>query len=188
MTKHLSLLESLFVCVWALSISALAATQPSPIINSAVVTYTNNTLTISGSNFGSSPVVILSTMALTVQSSSVTQILAAFPSAAPPSSFAPGSYSLTVNFSNGKSAAFNVTLGAIGPQGPVGATGPSGPIGPAGSQGPIGPQGPQGATGPQGPQGLTGATGPQGPTGATGPQGPTGPPGPSYNPLQIALL
>src|SRR5713226_6427147 len=44
-----------------------------------------------------------------------------------------------------------------GPQGPQGPPGPEGPIGP---QGPAGPQGPQGVAGPEGPQGLTGPQGP----------------------------
>ena len=70
-----------------------------------------------------------------------------------PSGFAPGTYSLTVTNSNGQSAAFDVTLGAVGPAGPAG---------------PAGPQGPPGSTGPQGPQGATGPQGPAGPPGTAG--------------------
>ena len=75
------------------------------------------------------------------------------------------------------SAVWNLTLGAVGPQGPTGAVGPKGDIGP---QGPTGVVGPKGATGPQGPTGAVGpkgATGLQGPTGAVGPKGDTGPQG-----------
>lgn len=140
-----------FLCLTATSITAMAAT-PSPVINSAVINYTSNMLTISGSNFGSVATVTLANTALAVQSSSLAQIVAAFPSSAPPSSLAPGTYSLTVSFSNGKSAVFDVSLGAVGPQGAAG------PPGPTGLQGPTGPQGPTGATGPQGPAGPAGAS------------------------------
>ena len=79
---------------------------------------------------------------------------------------------------------FDVTIGAVGPQGEQGPPGPQGEQGPAGPQGLAGPQGPQGDTGPvgpagpQGPQGDTGPVGPAGPQGPVGPQGPEGPLGP----------
>lgn len=71
--------------------------------------------------------------------------------------------------------------GPDGPQGPMGSIGPAGLTGPAGAPGPQGNPGPQGADGTigaTGPQGLTGPAGSPGPTGAPGPQGPDGPLGP----------
>jgi hypothetical protein len=69
-----------------------------------------------------------------------------------------------------------VSVGIIGPTGPIGATGPTGP---AGSTGPTGPAGATGPTGPQGTQGDVGPTGATGPAGATGPIGATGSTGPT---------
>lgn len=57
---------------------------------------------------------------------------------------------------------YDVSNGAMGPQGIKGDTGPAGPAGSPGTQGPAGP---------------AGATGPAGPAGSPGPQGPQGPPG-----------
>ena len=62
-----------------------------------------------------------------------------------------------------QSRPFEVTIGAVGPQGPQGDTGPQGPTGDTGPVGLTGNTGPVGATG------NTGATGAQGPSGATGP-------------------
>ena len=76
-----------------------------------------------------------------------------------PSGLAPGTFDLTVTNSSGNSVVFDLTYGAIGPQGPAGAAGPTGAQGPAG---------PIGATGPQGARGLTGAPGAPGPAGANG--------------------
>lgn len=85
---------------------------------------------------------------------------------------------------------YDISNGAMGPQGPqgligpAGATGPAGAAGPVGAPGPTGSQGPAGATGPVGPAGAPGPvgapgpTGPVGPAGATGPIGPAGAPGP----------
>jgi hypothetical protein len=169
-----------------LGLTASAAhAQFVPIINSAVVDYTKKTITLTGTSFGLSPAVNFDAMALTVQTATTTQIVAAFPAASPPSSFTPGTYFLYVKFSNYTVAVFTVDLGAVGPVGPAGPQGPQGPIGPpggTGSQGPAGAQGPQGSQGPpgpQGPQGTTGATGPTGLAGATGAAGPPGTAGPS---------
>ena len=77
------------------------------------------------------------------------------------------------------SAIWNLTVGAVGPQGPAGLVGPKGSTGP---QGPAGAVGPKGSTGPQGPAGAVGPKGdigPQGPAGAVGPKGSTGPQGPA---------
>ena len=66
-----------------------------------------------------------------------------------------GDYLLTVVNGNGPSQSdqYDLTIGAVGPQGPQGATGPQG------EQGKLGPQGVQGKLGPQGPQGRPGADG-----------------------------
>ena len=137
------------------------------VVNSATVDYTSNTLTIKGTGFGSNAVATLGIVALKTQSSSSTQIVASFPPTAPPAGFIPGSYFLTITFSNVLPAIFDVAMGAIGPQGPIG---------------PPGQQGPSGAAG------MPGAPGLQGPAGPQGPQGPPGTAAGSVNPLQVALL
>jgi len=77
-----------------------------------------------------------------------------------PAGTVPGTYLLRViqqvaggPFGGRNAAAFNATVGEMGPVGP---------------QGPAGPAGPQGVPGPQGPQGIPGPVGPAGPAGATG--------------------
>src|ERR1035437_5560258 len=74
----------------------------SPQTNSAIVDYVNKTLTLSGVNYGLTPVVTLGRVALVVQSSSSTQLVTTFPSALPLSSFTPGTYSVTVSFKGGQ--------------------------------------------------------------------------------------
>lgn len=135
-----------------------------PLINAATVNYTNNTLTLLGTGFGTSPKVTLGTAVLTVQSASSTRIVAAFPADSPPATFSPGSYFLTVTSNNQIPAIFDVALGTVGP-GPQGPQGPQGNQGPKGDSGAIGPQGPQGQQGPQGPPGIDGTPSPQGPGG-----------------------
>ena len=76
-----------------------------------------------------------------------------------------------------QSDTYNLTIGAVGPEGPQGEQGPEGAQGPQGEQGATGPQGEDGAIGPQGPQGEDGAIGPQGPQGEVGAIGPEGPMG-----------
>jgi Protein of unknown function (DUF1566)/Collagen triple helix repeat (20 copies) len=139
-----------------------------PLVNSATVNYGNSTLTLTGQNFGSSPVVTLDQMTFTTVSASGNKIVAAFPSASPPSSFTAGTYFLTLVYRNQIPSLFSVQLGAIGPQGPQGVPGPSGAPG---------PQGPPGAIGATGATGLMGPPGPVGPAGAAGATGPQGPPG-----------
>ena len=89
-----------------------------------------------------------------------------------------GSYALTVSTGAERYQfdSFELTLGAVGPQGEPG---PAGADGAPGATGPQGPAGPTGATGPQGPKGDTGATGATGPQGPAGPTGATGPRGPA---------
>ena len=167
-----------------------------PLIISATVNYSQNTLTITGQNFGSSPTVTLDSMTFPTMSSASNQIVADFPNSTPPSSFKPGTYFLTVAFKNQLPTVFAVDIGANGPQGapgptgPTGATGAQGPqgsAGPMGAPGPAGPTGAAGPAGPAGPTGGTGATGPAGPQGPVGPQGPQGPQGPAGN-LALAGL
>ena len=130
-------------------------------------------LFITGTDFGVAkpPKVTLAGGELAVSSHSQTTIVAALPAGLPPASYELVVVSFRKADDNGKAASFDVTIGAVGPQGPpgpAGATGPQGSPGPVGATGPEGPAGPPGPTGPQGPQG------PQGPAGPTGPQGPAG--------------
>ena len=120
-------------------------------------------ITISGSGFGTAPLVFLgeslgTLMPLTVLQFSNTLILAELPSQIPA-----GSYMLIVEAGNSAEATgiLDITVGTAGPEGP------QGPQGEQGRQGPQGDQGPEGLQGPQGPQGD------QGPIGATGPPGPS---------------
>ena len=155
-----------------------------PEVISTTVDAAHNTLTINGQNFGRNPVITLGSLRLTTDSASSTQILGSFPSADPAASLTPGTYFLTVSFSNQLPSIFSVDLGAQGPAGPRGPAGLQGPAGAPGGQGPsgpIGPAGPPGVVGPTGPQGVAGAigpAGPQGPAGTQGAQGPQGPAGP----------
>ena len=170
-------------------LASMAQAAGLPLVISATVDYSHNTLTISGQNFGSNPAVTLDSLAFPTQSSASSQIVANFPAAKAPSSFVPGTYFLTVTFKNQLPTIFAVDIGGSGAQGPVGPAGPqgapgvagaAGPAGPAGPQGipgpfgPVGATGPAGATGAQGLQGVAGPVGPQGLQGATGPQGPAG--------------
>jgi len=136
-----------------------AFAQPGqPHIDSAKVNFISNRLTILGTGFDDNPVVTLGSVTLSILSSTASEVDAVFPTAQPASSFSPGTYLLTATFTN-KSAEFDMTLGAAGPQGPQGLQGPQGP---QGIQGFPGLQGPQGNQGPPGPAGTPGSTGPAG--------------------------
>ena len=131
-------------------------------------------LFITGMDFGvgKTPKVTLAGGELAVSSHSQTTIVAALPAGLPPASYELVVVSFRKADDNGKAASFDVTIGAVGPQGPAGpagATGPQGPPGTAGATGPQGPAGPEGAAGPQGPAGPPGPTGPQGPAGGSTP-------------------
>src|SRR6201996_9846542 len=102
-----------------------------PLVISATVDYTHNTLTISGQNFGSSPAVTLDALSFPAHSSSSGQVVANFPSGRSPSSFTPGTYFLTVTFKNQLPTIFGVDIGA---NGPAGAVGPAGAPGVAGGR------------------------------------------------------
>jgi hypothetical protein len=163
----------LLVC----SLPAAASTTVG--INSVSINSSSTQITILGQGFdpsGKAPTVTFNASKLTLISFSSTSIVATLPTGTNPAS-----YQLTVKNSFGNSAAFDATVGAVGPQGPsgpAGLPGPQGPAGAPGAQGPIGSQGPSGAAGSQGPQGLTGAQGPQGQPGADGQAGAQGPAGP----------
>jgi hypothetical protein len=186
------ILAALGVTVFLGLLCSAAQAAGLPLVISATVDYTHNTLTISGQNFGSNPSVTLDALSFSTQSSASSQIVANFPSGKAPASFTPGTYFLTVTFKNQLPTIFGVDIGANGAPGPAGppgapgtpgAVGPIGPAGLAGAQGMAGPVGPAGATGPAGAigatgvAGATGQAGPQGPAGATGATGPQGPAG-----------
>jgi len=154
-------------------------------------------LTINGQNFGSNPVITLGSLRFTTAAgSSSTRILGNFPTSNPASSFTPGTYFMTVQFSNQLPSIYTVDIGAqgatgpqgaIGPQGVAGAPGPQGLQGAAGAQGTAGSMGPpglpggpgtKGDPGPVGPKGTDGAIGPAGQNGSAGIQGPKGDTGP----------
>lgn len=140
----------------AASLGALADPPREPLI--VEVQAATGVLRIGGHDLPPGPArVSLGGQALTVLSSSASHVEALLPAG-----IAPGSYLLTV--SGGRKDGHDeswITVGSVGPEGPMGSPGPQGPAGP---QGATGPAGPQGATGPAGPQG---ATGPQGPAGAS---------------------
>jgi hypothetical protein len=175
MTRMLFLLLSTLVLVGLVTPKAHAAGLP--VVISATVDYTHNTLTISGQNFGGSPTVTLDSMTFPTMTAASKQIVADFPNATPPSSFTPGTYFLTVTFKNQFPTIFAVDIGANGPQGPQGVAGPAGPQGLQGTQGLAGATGAAGAMGPPGPMGPAGAAGATGATGAQGAQGAQGLPG-----------
>jgi hypothetical protein len=174
-----------FVSLVAVGIALMGALSPAaqaaglPLIVSATVDYTHNTLIISGRNFGSAPMVTLDSITFPTQSSAGSQVVASFPADKAPSSFVPGTYFLTLLFRNQLPAIFAVDIGANGAPGPVG---PAGTPGTPGAQGPAGNPGPAGAPG---------APGMMGAPGLQGPAGPQGPPGPGIDPAilqQIANL
>lgn len=153
-----------------------------PAIVSAVLSADQQILFVSGSNFGSRPIVMLGDFMLGgVQvSPEGTSLTALMPT------LDPGTYRLVVargwtsrsgsgsdydryetsssigaldlgRIDEDRIAVSSVAVGAIGPRGPQGEVGPMGPTGPQGVQGIQGPQGgpgPQGQIGPQGPPGV----------------------------------
>jgi len=99
-------------------VGALAATSAwGQTITSATVNYSNNTLIIVGLAFGPTAQVTLGQgqtplTVLRVNLAPPQTVIAAFPPTAPASSFAPGSYLLTVVFPGLSTASFEVALGA----------------------------------------------------------------------------
>jgi hypothetical protein len=178
------------------------------VVVDAVPDLLDQTLVISGINFGPAPpYVALRGVRLTVLASSDTQVIVTLPGFALAT---PGTYLLEVlrpnaitksgkvrndKAGNGpgskRFSSLDVAIGAIGPkgdtgeqglQGDVGATGPQGDPGIQGLQGEVGATGPQGDQGIQGLQGEVGATGPQGDPGIQGLQGDVGATGPQGAP------
>jgi hypothetical protein len=129
-------------------------------LDSAVITTTTqpNQITLTGTGFGvRAPLVNMNGIPLLVTSFTDTTVVAEIPAVI---SNHPGTYLLTLKVGPGNaprgrtqatpSISMDVTIGAVGPQGPkgdIGATGPAGPTGPTGATGPAGPQGPPGSTG-----------------------------------------
>ncbi len=187
--------------IFSVSLACAQAT-PSGAFAADILTakLSGNALEITGAGFGAAqpPVVTLGSTTLPVVRYGATAITATVTS--PPDA---GTYRLSVlSFpETGKptTATFDVTVGAVGPQGPPGqgVLGVAVPAGNAmcsqggsefltasgytyacsGADGAAGPQGPQGVAGPQGPVGPQGAQGTAGAAGPAGPQGPQGPPG-----------
>jgi hypothetical protein len=211
MNKLQGFVAGLMATVGLMSSPAHAAGLP--VVISTTVDSANNMLTINGQNFGSNPLITLGSLKFTTAAgSSSTRIVGNFPTGNPASSFTPGTYFMTVQFSNQLPSIYTVDIGAqgaagpqgpIGPQGVAGAPGPQGIQGPAGAQGaqglmgplglpgahgakgdpgPVGPKGADGAIGPAGQNGTAGAQGPQGDTGPQGPQGLQGPKGDKGDP------
>jgi hypothetical protein len=152
-------------------------------ITNVSVDFDNGVLYISGEHFdnGATPIVSLAGFGelLLANTPTDTQLEASLPIL-----MADGDYRLTVltGPNAGQSDSYDLTVGAMGPQGPTGEPGPQGEQGdqgPPGPQGPSGAPGPAGSTGAAGPQGVAGAIGPQGADGPQGPQGPAGSQGPA---------
>ena len=133
--------HSLPIGLLALALSLPGVASATPVINSAVPTGANQ-LTITGSGFGTAPVVKIGTLKLTLASHSATKIVADLPG-----NLENGNDLLTVTAA-GVSTIFDLMLGSEGPAGHPGPQGATGAQGPAGPSGPTGPQGPQGMPGP----------------------------------------
>ena len=113
-----------------LLVSFAGAQGNSGLINDVIPDYSNQTLTIVGTNFSTtSNTVTLGSTTLRVVAkgaTSSTRIIAALPAGSTfATSFSPGTYLLTV-VSGGLPLTFQVTLGTAGPQGPQGPQGPAG--------------------------------------------------------------
>ena len=119
-------LTLLLLALAASPVLAAPGSPPQLVIVSASADVAAGTLTIVGTEFGDEPVVTLNATPLTVVTSTPSQIDATLPPG-----LAPGSYLLTVSRGPATTQfdAFNVTLGAAGPQGPPGGMGAPGPPG-----------------------------------------------------------
>lgn len=95
-------------------------------------------------------------------------------SASIPSGLGDGDYKLSLIRKKNDTIRYDLTVGAVGPEGQPGVQGEVGPMGGTGPQGPIGLQGATGDDGDDGAQGSKGETGDMGPSGATGMTGPQG--------------
>ena len=173
-------LASLFrLSAIVLSLASFVPALQAQKIRSATVDLPSGTITLNGGGFTKvSPLTVsMDGTLLTVQSltdNSITALLG--------SMTAPGTYLVAVDAVS-TSQQFDITIGAVGPQGvagiqgpagPQGLTGPAGAIGATGSAGPTGATGLTGLKGDTGPTGAIGVAGPTGPMGVAGPSGPTG--------------
>ncbi len=148
MKRFMAIVVGIFV--WAGVLPSTAVAAGLPVIVSATVDYTHSTMTVAGQNFGSNSVVALDSVTFPTASAASNKIVANFPGGSPPSSFVPGTYSLTVRNGNQPPALFALTIGASGrrSQGVQGVAGPAGPQGQQGIQGSTGAAGPAGPPGP----------------------------------------
>jgi hypothetical protein len=139
------------ITVLALAMDAscrFGAAAGGPVMNSGTINYPKNQVTLTGSGFepeNAAPTVEFNGAALRVVSATNDRIVATLPA-----TVAPGTFRIKVEPKSGGSAVFDMTYGAVGPQGPAGAPGQAGAPGAAGPAGPAGPTGPQGAAGPSG--------------------------------------
>ena len=169
-------LKKLCICVLFLLVSTnVLAKGAEPQISEVMIDLDNNQLIISGSGFDNPDVKFGGYEELLTLDSDLSD--ENFLVVDLPIGVGAGDYRLTV--SQGKKGKdrddYDLTIGAVGPQGEQGLQGPVGPQGPVGADGATGPQG---VAGPQGAQGPTGSDGDKGDTGDTGPQGVAGPIGP----------
>ncbi|MDT7042851.1 hypothetical protein [Candidatus Nitronereus thalassa] len=167
-----SLLVLVCFCMWTTPVAA----QSKPKITEAFADVSAGEVEIIGTNFGNNPDVKLGEFGfLNVTLATDTKIIADLPVG-----ILAGDYLLKVIRPEGNddddddddddggnsskhTVKYDLTVGAVGPQGPQGNPGPvgaTGPQGPQGDPGPQGPQGPQGVPGPQGPQGEPGSSQP----------------------------
>ena len=155
----------LTVLFFAGPVRPASATDGDPVILNAVADLAHSQLVINGRGFNGHGAlhVMLDGVALPIVSSTSSRIVATLPAVVEP-----GSYLLNVGRGREHRGhdddfdAFEITVGAVGPQGPPG------------SQGVPGAQGPMGIPGPQGLRGDTVQRAPLDPKGDTGPQGPAG--------------
>jgi len=175
----------ILLLVFSVSINAKSTKESAPPVNiDAVVVNDDETLLILGTGFvdvdGQYPVVTLANVPLSVlvedsePGRMIVDTMVIFQNGG---DLIEGDFRLTV-IQGEQQDSYDLTFGAVGPEGLAGAQGPKGDTG---AQGIAGAQGLKGDTGPQGiagAQGLKGDTGPQGIAGAQGPKGDTGPQGP----------
>ena len=173
-------IATITIVLTTMAVARAQANARQPEITATLVSTDQTILFVNGVNFGAHPIVTLAETQLAGVSvdGSGRQLVAQLPAVLP------GTY--LVRVSNEQFAAtFAVTVGEVGPRGPVGLSGPAGPAGtagPTGATGPAGPAGPlgaDGAVGPAGPAGPAGAIGPAGPAGSAGAAGAIGPAGPA---------
>src|SRR5260221_5237549 len=185
-TRQVVVTMALFALV-QVSVSAQKGAGPASQLVITATSYdaNNETLTITGANFGSAPTVTFELQPLTLVTATPQLIVAVLPP-----SYANGTHLLSVSRgpSVWENSGFVVTIGANGEPGPAGPMGPKGPSGLPGATGATGPagsagaNGATGATGPAGADGATRATGPAGPTRAPGAGRPGRAPGPPRAP------